>query len=208
MEITQQALRRPSRRRFLLGAGIGGFAVTIGTSVVPAWRLLAPAVAQELADDDLVAFAESVELAAVEAYRAAGAGGKIKNRALADALTTFAGHHREHAVALAAVSGGKATGRPNRKLLDTVVGQLTSARDEKAVIGLAFDLENAVAATYVSALGALDSPQAMALTASILPVESQHATTLGSALAKQGEDLVPPFETKDKALDPTTFPLT
>lgn len=217
MEMSERALRRTlgdvehppavSRRRFLQRAGIGGLALTIGTSVLPVSRLLTPAFGQELTDADLAAFAESMELAAVEAYKVAGAGGKITNKAVADAAVTFAAHHAEHAKAFAALSDGKATGRPNPKLLDTVAGQLKSASDEKAVIQLVFDLEDAAAATYMSALGLLDTPQALALTASVLPVESQHATTLGAVLAKRGEDLVPAFETKDRALDPTTFPV-
>lgn len=217
MEMSDQALgrwvrdvddlRAVSRRRFVQGAAIGGLALTIGTSMLPASHLLTPALGQEPTAADLAAFAESMELAAVEAYTVAGAGGKIKNKAVADAVATFAGHHAEHAKAFAALSDGKATGRPNPKLLDTVAGQLKSATDEKAVIQLAFDLEDAAAATYMSALGVLDNPQALALTASVLPVESQHATMLGAVLAKRGDDLVPAFETKDRALDPATFPV-
>lgn len=201
---------RLSRRSLLTKAGVGGFALTVGNTVLPASSLLPRAfgqAAQGLTDGDIAAFAESVELTAVEVYKAAGASGKVKNKAVTDAAAVFAGHHVEHAKAFAGASGGKATGRPNQKLLDTISGQLKSATDEKAVLTLAIDLENAAAGTYLFALGALQSPQALALTASILPVESQHATTLAAVLGKQGKDLVPPFETKDKALDPAVFPV-
>ena len=61
-----------SRRRFLRNAGLGGVVLTLGSTLVPAGRLLPAAWAQEqLTDEDLAAFAESVELAAVDAYSAA-----------------------------------------------------------------------------------------------------------------------------------------
>lgn len=44
--------------------------------------------------------------------------------------------------------------------------------------------------------------------ASILPVEAQHAITLGFVLGKPLDDetLMPPFETTDAALDPAELP--
>ena len=44
------------------------------------------------------------------------------------------------------------------------------------------------------------------LTASILPVEAQHAIVLGSVNGKALADMIPKFETKDLALDPTKYP--
>jgi hypothetical protein len=71
---------------------------------------------------------------------------------------------------------------------------------------VAFDLENAAAATYLFALGALADVSALKLTASILPVESQHAIVLGTALGKPLKDLVPSFQTVDAKVDPAKFP--
>jgi hypothetical protein len=179
-------------------------ALTIGTSVL-SLRSLLPAGAQELTDGDIAVFAESVELAAVEAYKAAAGSGKLQP-AVVEVGTTFAGHHAEHAKAFAGASGGKATGKPNPKLLEAVGGQLKAAKDQAAILEIAYGLENAAAATYLFALGALKSEAALALTASILPVESQHAVVLGSALGKPATEFVPSFETQDKAVDPAKFP--
>ncbi|MGH9149118.1 MAG: ferritin-like domain-containing protein [Acidimicrobiales bacterium] len=209
---TRAARSGMSRRGFLTRAGIGGAALSIGGTVLPIGRLIPAAYGQALTDGDIAAFAESVELAAVEAYRAAAASGKLMP-AVVTLGTMFAGHHTEHAKAFAGASGGKAKGKPNPKLLDAVGGQLKAAADQKAILTIAFDLENAAAATYMFALGALQSKAALALTASILPVESQHAVVLGQAIGKPAKDLFPAggannaFETSGKAVDPAQFPV-
>ena len=197
------------RRAFLRTAGIGAGALTIGTSALTLRSMLpaaAAAAAAGLTDADIAAFAESVELAAVEAYKAAAGSGKLQP-AVVEVGTTFAGHHGEHAKAFAGASGGKATGKPNPKLLTAVGEQLQAAKDQAAILSIAYDLENAAAATYLFALGALKSQAALALTASILPVESQHAVVLGTALGKPATELIPSFETQDKAVDPAQFPV-
>ena len=203
-ELHAETRRLRSRRAFLRTAGIGAGAITIGTTALTLGSML-PAAAQALTDADIAVFAESVELAAVEAYKAAAGSGKLQP-AVVEVGTTFAGHHAEHAKAFAGASGGKATGKPNAKLLAAVGEQLTAAKDQSAILTIAYDLENAAAATYLFALGALKSEAALALTASILPVESQHAVVLGTALGKPATDFVPSFETQDKAVDPAEFP--
>ena len=193
------------RRDFLRKAAIGAGALTIGSTALT-FRSLLPVGAAELTDADIAAFAESVELAAVEAYKAAAGSGKLQP-AVVEVGTTFAGHHTEHAKAFAGASGGKATGRPNPKLLSAVGDQLKGAADQAAILTIAYDLENAAASTYLFALGALKSEAALTLTASILPVESQHAVALGSALGKPATEYVPSFETQDKAINPAEFPI-
>ncbi len=200
-----RSFRAGDRRSFLRKAGLGAGALTVGSSVLT-FRSLLPAGAQELTDGDIAAFAESVELAAVEAYKAAAGSGKLQP-AVVEIGTMFAGHHSEHAAAFAGASGGKATGKPNPKLLDAVGGQLKDAKDQAAILAIAYDLENAAAATYLFGLGALKSEAALKLAASILPVESQHAVVLGSALGKPATDYVPSFQTSDKAVDPAKFPV-
>lgn len=202
-----RSFRATDRRSFLRKAGIGAGALTIGGTALSISSLL-PAGAQEkeLTDGDIAAFAESVELAAVEAYKAAAGSGKLQP-AVVEVGTMFAGHHQEHAGAFAGASGGAAKGKPNAKLLTTVGDQLKGAADQAAVLQIAYDLEEAAAATYLFALGALKSAAALQLSASILPVESQHAVVIGSALGKPATDYVPSFQTSDKAVDPAQFPV-
>jgi rubrerythrin len=184
--------------------------------------LLSPAYGQavtvpKLTDEQIAAFAESLELAAVAAYQAAAA--KITTPAVASAAGTFAGHHSQHATAFASLAKGAATGKPNPKLLQTIAGELHDAPDEKTTVKIAFDLENAAASTYLYALGVLSAAGALQLTASILPVESQHAVVLGQVLGLPmfeatagssdpyaGTGYVPTFVTQDQKIDPAVYP--
>lgn len=192
------------RRRFLRTAGAGGLAVAIGSQVLPLGMFVGRAGA---ADGDIAAFAESVELTAVAAYDAAVASGLVTTKAIADAAITFQGHHQEHAAAFGAAAGSGATGKLNSKLLAALQPSLAAAKTESDVVRIAFDLEGAAAATYLFALGALTSVPALQLTASILPVEAQHQTVLGSVLGLAASDYLPPFQTETGAVDPAKFPV-
>jgi hypothetical protein len=197
----------PARRRFLRGAVLGAATVAVGRSLPLPWRLWGPALAQDSGDPEIAAFAESVELAVVEAYRAAAASGRMTTPAVADAARSFAEHHEEHGAAFGAAAGSVATGRANPGLLEEVADQLERAADENDVVEIVFGLENAAAATYLFALGALESAEALQATASILPVEAQHAVVLGVVLGRPATELFPTFENQDRALDPETFPV-
>jgi hypothetical protein len=203
------ATTRNSRRDLVKTAAIAGAVVTIGSTVLPMNRLVA-ASAQELDDATVAAFAASVEYTAVAAYKAAAASGKVTTPAVGAAATMFLGHHKEHGDAFQAASGGKvAKDATNPKLLNALSTQLTAAKSEKDVVKIAYDTENAAAATYLFALGALQSADALKLTASILPIESAHAVVLAGVLGLPATDetYLPPFETKKAALSPTDYPL-
>lgn len=195
-------LHRPGGVATLAGAGV---AIAVGSMLLPAGRLMRAYAAD--GDAGLAAFAESVELAAVEAYKAAAASGKVTTAAVGEAAATFAGHHAEHAAAFGAAAGDAATKKPNPLLLDAVGQQLAGAADEAAVLKIAYDLENAAAATYLFALGALTSAAALQLTASILPVEAQHAVVLAQVLGLGAADFLPSFQTNAGALDPADLPI-
>jgi hypothetical protein len=202
-------MRQWSRRRLLRDVGTG-LALVIGGAVVPVGGLLGTASAQTLDDPTIAKFAESVELAAVAAYTAAAQSGKVKTPAVLTAATTFASHHMDHAKAFGAFAGDSATAKPNPLLLQTVGDQIREAPDEMAIVSVAFATENAAAATYLFAIGALTSAQALAATASIMPVEAQHAAVLGYVLGKDPKtdtDYLPPFQTQDQALSPSKYPV-
>ncbi|CAN5190260.1 hypothetical protein BH18ACT4_BH18ACT4_05350 [soil metagenome] len=196
-----------SRRRFMQRADAGGALLAVGSALMPVTRWIPKAGAQENDDPAIAAFAESVELAAVATYSAAAASGKL-DPAVTAVGTMFAGHHQEHAGAFAGLSGGTATGQPNQALLDDFAPMVAEAEDQAALLEIAFTLEVAAAATYLFALGALQDAAAAAATATILPVESQHAVVLGQALGKDVGEYMPSFETTDEALDPTDYPLS
>jgi hypothetical protein len=197
-----------SRRRFLARTAGGGAVLAIGSTMTPIGRLLSPAAAQEAPSvEDLAVFAASVEYAAVAAYGAAAESGKVTTPAVGEAATLFADHHQQHGDAFSGLVQRDDIA-PNPGLLDAVGGQITDAADENAVLEIAYGVENAAAATYLFALGVLDDATAAQSMASILPVEAQHAITLGFVLGKPLDDetLMPPFETTDAALDPAEYP--
>ena len=171
-------------------------------------RLLPAGTEPDAGDAQLAAFAESIELAFVAVYDRALTDDKVTTPEAVEALTDFAMHHEAHAGAFAGIAAEDATGEPNPDLLDELTGQLDAAADEAAVLTVALGIENAAAATYLFALGALESTEALQLTASILPVESQHAVVLGTVLEKPPAEYVPSFETQDAALKPADYPLT
>ncbi len=162
-----------------------------------------------LADGDagVAAFAESVELTAVAAYTAAAQSGLVTTKAVLEAVTVFSGHHTEHAAAFGAAAGGAATGKLNQGLLDALSPSLSAAKNEMDVLQLAYDLENAAAATYLFALGALESTAALQLTASILPVEAQHAVVIGQIIGADPASMLPSFETETGFVDPSKYPV-
>jgi hypothetical protein len=205
-----ERLRDSSRRRFLRDAGAGSLALVVGSALVPIGGLVSAASAQTLDDPTIAKFAESVELAAVAAYTAAAASGKIHTPAVMTAVTTFAGHHADHAKAFGSFVGDTATATPNPGVLQSVGDQIREAPDEKAILAVAYSTENAAAATYLFAIGALTSAAALAATASIMPVEAQHAAVIGYVLGKDPKndlDFLPPFQTPDQAIQPSKYPV-
>jgi len=200
--VARGASHRASAKRLAAGAGL----LTIGTTVLPIADLLPRAYAAD-GDAGIAAFAQSVELTAVAAYTAAAKSGLVTTKAVLDAATTFAGHHTEHAAAFGAAAGAAAPGKLNQKLLDALSPGLAAAKTENDVLKLAYDLENAAAATYLFALGALTSTAALQLTASILPVEAQHAVVLGQVFGADAATMLPPFETQTAFVDPAKFPV-
>lgn len=198
----------PDRRSFLRRAAVGG-AVSIGGVLVPTARFLPPAGAQSGRDEDLAAFAESVELVAVSAYEA---GAELLSEGLAPVLQTFRGHHQEHADAHASVAGAAAIGEPNPALLEALAPAIEAFSTQNEVLLFAKDLEDQLAVTWGHLLGLMASSEALATTAGILPVETSHSAELSYELEQGPEGWFPsgPFESTDIALgiDPAVFPVT
>ena len=83
----------------------------MGKLVPRAWAQTAPS------DGDIATFAASVEYAAVAAYTAAAKSGLIKNKAVLDAATAFAGQHQQHGDAFKA-AGTNPNVVANKAVLD------------------------------------------------------------------------------------------
>jgi hypothetical protein len=211
---TRKAVGGASRRDFLIKSALATTALTIGSSVIPVRSFFsASALAAGLTDADIAAFAATVEYTAVAAYGAAAKSGKVKTPAIGAAATLFAGHHKQHGDAFQGASGGKvAKDQTNKQLLTELSTQLGQAADEMAVVKLAYGVENAAAATYLFALGALQDAGAQKLSATILPVEAGHAAVLGNVLygadPSKDKDWLPAFQNDNLKLDPTKYPVS
>lgn len=215
---------RASRRAFLRRVGVGGALVgsvpllagraaagttttepqAVPISAVEATTTTAPP--RQPTQDDLLlyAFAQSLELAAVAAYGAAAATGKISEAVLPVAVA-FQGHHREHANAFGGLAR-RALNRPNQAILDAFGPQIAAAANEEELLTVAFNLESAAAATYIAALGQIEGTRGAEVVASIQPIESRHAVVLGQALGLDATDYLPAFQTTADAVGPDDFP--
>jgi hypothetical protein len=200
--------RRTTRRRFLATLGAGGLAVSIGSAVVPLASLVTPAYAASgPTDQQLSQFAESLELAAVAAYTAASASAKIRTASLLPTFASFSAQHSEHAAAYGDLAGDAATATANPTFGVIATQQIEQAADERAVVQVLLDTENTLSSTYLTTLGTLTSTATPKVFASIIPVESQHATVLGISLGLQLSSVIPPFLTVNQQLDYTKFPV-
>lgn len=197
-----------SRRSFLALGAAGAAAATAAPLLLPVEGLLPRAAAQQLDGAGFAAFAESVELAVVEAY---GRIVELLSSDLAAVAQGFADHHREHADAFADLAGDDATGQANARLLEALAPRLEDLGTQNAALVLAKETENQVVATYAWALGQLADDAAASLVATILPAESAHAATLGDVLGEGIAGAFPfgAFESADIAngLDPGVFPV-
>jgi rubrerythrin len=166
--------------------------------------------AARLDDQSIAGYAQSVELAAVAAYTAAAP--VLSAGTLAQ---LFMKHHQQHADAFGAVAGSKAVTAANKTLVAAVTPALQAIKDEMGALEFAFMLENQAAYTYAAALTLLQDAAYAAATATILPIEAQHAVVLGLALGKQVTAVFPTgaFESASlgdgsdplKGLDPAVF---
>ncbi len=199
---------RAGRRSFLKKAAVGGAAITFGSALVPVSSLLPAAGAQALDDQSIAVFAQSVELAAVEAYKA---GAPLLSPEVLPVGQLFMSHHQEHADAFGALAGDAATDKPNAALLDALGPTLQGLSDQTGVLTFAKGVEDQAVATYAFALTALQSAEAASGTATILPVESAHSAALAVALGLGADAQFPfgAFESADIAngINPADYPV-
>jgi hypothetical protein len=212
-----RAARQASRRRFLTQAGTAGAAGVVWSVAGPGLGLaqLFPAAAQDGPTDTQIAgFAQSVELAAVEIYKGAAA---LLSAEVKPVGALFQSHHQQHADAFGAVAGDDASPEPNPGLLEALGPTLSGLTDEKAALTFARQVENQATYTYAYALTALQDKAFASATATILPIEAQHATVISIALGEVDAESLFPTDAFEAAvvgdgtdpvagIDPAAFP--
>ena len=155
-------------------------------------------------DVAIATFGAGLELLAANTYKAAldaaGAGslGDVPP-AVAEFATVAMAHHQEASDALATAAGGITPTVPPdiEASVNDAFGKVT---DVTGLAELALDLETKAAATYLEVLPLLQSPDAINLVGSILPIERQHAAVLLFVLGKY--PVPDTFATTDASLAP------
>jgi hypothetical protein len=201
-EDLRSGIARPtSRRVFLLGAGsvlAGGAALAVGVGT-PGLAAAATSSSSSNAHGGLgglkgdlavAGLAASLENLAVFAYKsglAAAAAGKLGS--VPPAIGTFAetamAQHKQHAAAWNSVltaNHKKAVTITEPTLTPVVLQKFAGVANATDLAQLALLLENVAAQTYQAEASKLKSSKAVAVAATIQPVEMQHAAILYFAL--------------------------
>ena len=207
----------PTRRRFLLCGGTALGAVTLGGACRGGGGGDGRRGEDDATDEPprpgdfaVVALAASLENLVVRSYTdalEAVAAGDIEE--VAPALTTLAeralAHHSEHAAGwnrLLVEAGQQPVQGVNRTVQDALADPgLTAVREGPGLATFALGLEGILAATYLDGMVRLQDRGAVALAASIRPVELQHAAVLSFFL---GQYPVPDTFTGVEGARPTT----
>jgi hypothetical protein len=129
-------------------------------------------------DTALAGFLQSIALAVADAYDKVA---PLLSDTTKPIAATFQNHHKEHAVALAALAGTAAATVPNQALMLVLATRLEGVADERGALTFAFGLEHQVTETYAFTLTTVTSPVVTRLVATILPVVSGHTGILGSS---------------------------
>jgi hypothetical protein len=164
--------------------GAAGGAVLVGA-------LASAAGASSSKDVQILQTAASIENLAVSTYKTALTLPYIGGSAANPVVTKFAqvtmGQHAQHADAFNAAAkqlGGKAQSKPDPAFVPVVQKAVTSlsgasaAQGALGVVGLALELENIAAETYVRDTVLASGQTRKALFASIMGVEAQHVSVL------------------------------
>jgi rubrerythrin len=152
-------------------------------------------------DVQVLQTASSIEVLAIATYKTALTlsyiGGSAANPVIKAFAKTTMSQHSDHLAAFQAATtslGGQKQTKPDPAFVPVVnkaVASITKASDSAGallVVGLALELENIAAETYVNNMSLLSNANAKKVTASIMGVEAQHVAILNAvqALLKAG----------------------
>jgi hypothetical protein len=170
-------------------AGTSSGAGAAASTTAPAPTTTAPPKRPTPADQVLLGFAQSLELAAAQLYTQAIPGLSKDWQPIA---AIFGRHHQSYGEQIGALLGRRAPGVANQTLLDQYGPKFGGG--EQAVLGGAYELEISLAASYTQLLGQLKGTDGITLVASVQPVEARQAVVLGQATNVSDQDLMPVVE--------------
>jgi hypothetical protein len=176
------------------------------TTVAPGPITIAPPKKPSPEDVAVFSFAQSLELAAVQAYETVLGTGILAAEVQALAAE-FASHHSQHGQAFAGLAGKAGTATANQSLIAQFGPLISAAKTQVELLTLLFNLENVTASTYTAALGQLTGTDGAAVVASIQPIESRHALVLGQVAELDPSKYLIPFLKPDDAVTPADYPI-
>jgi rubrerythrin len=221
-----RAFAGENRRRLARTAKrAGGLLAATGVVAAIADLIGSPAFASSGTDVQVLQTASSIEVLAISTYKTALSlpyiGGSDANPVIKAFATTTMSQHSDHLAAFQAATtalGGEKQTKPDPAfvpVVDKAVASITKASAADGalmVVGLALELENIAAETYVNNMSLLSDANAKKVTASIMGVEAQHVAILNAvqALLKAGDGaditLPPPAAKLPAAAGSVGFP--
>ncbi len=203
VHVAPSAPRGRVGRRALLGAGVGGAALSLlpflsggaGASATTGDSTTTSSTTPPLrpteSDVTLLAFAQQIELTAQALYDEAIALGGWSDEQLV-VLVAIREAHQAYAHSISGLLGGEAPGLMSQPLFESLLGGFNVSAD--AVLAAAYNLESAVVATHLDVLAKLQGTDAAELLASILSNEARYSTVLADLAGTTDEATLLVFE--------------
>ena len=190
-------------RRALLGAGVGGAALSLlpflsggadaSATTGDSTTTSSTTPPQRPTDSDvtLLAFAQQIELTAQALYDEAIALGGWSDEQLV-VLVAIREAHQAYAQSLSGLLGRQAPGQMSLPLFESLRGGFNVSAD--AVLAAAYNLESSTVATHLDVLAKLQGTDAAALLASIFSNEARYGTVLADLAGQTDEATLLVFE--------------
>jgi hypothetical protein len=188
-------------RRRLIGAGLIGLAGSLAPRLAARASATTPenttetstgattttAPPQQPTPDDVevLGFAQSIELAAAQLYKAALDAGSLGDEVLAIVVPV----HQAHVAYAQALNGLLGRGAPGEASTEVVDASTEGfGGDEAGFLAAAYQLEDTAVATHSELIGQLAGTDGAALLASILIAEARHATVFADLAGESDLD--------------------
>jgi len=140
------------------------------------------------ADDELLNFAQGIELAIVKCYEVA-----LDGEALDDTARGVVGailqSHQSYGQAFRGLAGDAVRGQASPEVLDAFADRFGGA-DQTEVLAAAYELEATALATHTELVRTLEGLDGSALVASMLLVEARHCTVLAHLAGEDELDVL------------------
>lgn len=184
-------------RRRLIGAGLVGltgsllptFATRSSATAPPTTPTTSEAPRRPTTDDvELLAFAQTVELAAVALYDGA-LGSGILGEANTSVVRSIRQSHLAYGQSLSALLGRPAPGVADRLVVDAYLDAFSTG-SEASIATAAVELENVANATHLDILGQLSGLEGAQLTAAIAAMEARHAVVFADIAGESDLDVL------------------